>query len=171
MTKRTQVIAELETELIDMLNVNGGLVETRWVSRFVELMRNTGDIEGRDYLLRVLLNTPQNDKAILSRFIQLGGLELLGLWINAYRHNSQLEDTQIIHSCLSSLNKFTISTDLLDRTQIGKAVNKLVKHADPSIQAKANTIVSKWKKMVTEQDDTKRLQRPRVETRVVLPKK
>ena len=79
MTKRTQVIAELETELIDMLNVNGGLVETRWVSRFVELMRNTGDIEGRDYLLRVLLNTPQNDKAILSRFIQLGGLELLGL--------------------------------------------------------------------------------------------
>ena len=171
MMKRTPVIGELETELNDMLNVNGGLMETRWVSRFVELMRETGVTEGKDYLLKVLLNTPQNDKAILSRFIQLGGIELLGLWINAHRHSTQIEDTQIIHSCLSSLNKLTLSTDLLDRTQIGKAVNKLVKHADQSIQAKANTIVSKWKKMVTEQDDSKRLQKPKVETRVVLPKK
>ena len=171
MMKRSLVITELENELHEMIGASGGLVETRWVARVVELMREAATTEGKDHLLSVILKTPQSDKAILSRFIQLGGIELLGTWIGTHRRSSLLEDVQIVNSCLSCLNKLTISTEILDRTQIGKAVNKLVKHSDPSIQAKANTIVSKWKKIVTEQDDVKRPLRIKQETRVILPKK
>ena len=171
MTKRSAAITELENQLRDMLGANGGLLETRWVGRFVELMRETANTEGKDYLLKVLFNTPQTEKAPLSRFIQLKGVEILGDWINDHRKNNEKEDFQIVHSCLSCLNKLAISTEILDKTQIGKIVNKLAKHPDASIQAKANTIVSKWKKIVTEQEDPKRLIRPKKETKIVLPKK
>lgn len=171
MTKRSAAITELENQLRDMIGTTGGLLETRWVGRFVELMRETANSEGKDYLLRVLFNTPQSEKAALSRFIQLNGVEILGNWISEHRSNPEQEDNQIVHSCLSCLNKLTISTEILDKTQIGKIVNKLAKHTDPSIQAKANTIVSKWKKMVCEQDDPKKLQKLRKETRVVVPKR
>ena len=171
MMKRSLVITELENELHEMIGASGGLVETRWVARVVELMREAGTAEGKDFLLSVILKTPQNDKAILSRFIQLGGIELLGAWIGTHRHNSQIEDVQIVNSCLSCLNKLAMSTEILDRTQIGKTVNKLVKHSDPGIQAKSNTIVSKWKKIVTEQEDLRRPLKAKKETRVILPKK
>jgi TFIIS helical bundle-like domain. len=171
MTKRSAAITELENQLRDMLSANGGLLETRWVGRFVELMKETANSDGREYLLKVFFNTPQSEKAALARFVQLNGVEILGNWINEHRGSSEQEDNQIVHSCLSCINKLTISTELLDRTHIGKIVNKLVKHPDPSIQAKANTIVSKWKKMVTEQEDPKKLQKPKKETRVIVPKK
>ena len=171
MTKRSPVISDLENELQNMITQNGGLTETRYVSRLVELMREASIPEAKDFLLKVLLNTPQTDKAILSRFIQLGGIEVLGSWINLYRQNSSNEGVSIVHSCLSCLNKLAISLELLDKTQIGKAVNKLVKHADPSIQAKANTIVSKWKRIVTEPDDTKRPQKAKTDPRQILVKK
>ena len=78
MTKRSPVISDLENELQNMITQNGGLTETRYVSRLVELMREASIPEAKDFLLKVLLNTPQTDKAILSRFIQLGGIEVLG---------------------------------------------------------------------------------------------
>lgn len=169
--KRSAAITELENQLQNMIGSNGGLLETRWVGKFVELMKETANTEGRDYLLKVLFNTPQTEKAALSRFIQLGGVEILGTWISEHRDSVEQEDIQIVHSCLSCLNKITISTELLDRTQIGKIVNKLAKHSDASIQAKANTIVSKWKKMVSEQEDSKKPQKPKKETKIVVPKK
>lgn len=170
MTKRSLGLSELENEMRDMLSSNGGLAETKWVSRYVELMRESTSIECQDYLLKVFLNTPQNDRSTFTRFAQLGGIEVLGNWINQHRTATQNEAMTILHSSLACLNKLTISTDLLDKTQIGKTVNKLVKHSDPSIQAKSSTIVSKWKKMVTEQDSNKR-PKPVKETRIVLPKK
>lgn len=171
MTKRSAAITELENQLRDMVSASGGLLETRWVGRFVELMRETANTEGREYLLRVLFNTPQSEKNALSRFIQLNGVEILSTWIAEHRSNTEQEDIQIVHSCLSCLNKLTISTELLAKTQIGKVVNKLAKHSDPSIQAKANTIVSKWKKIASEQEDPKPYSKIKKETRVVLPKK
>ena len=80
--KRSAAITELENQLQVMIGPNGGLTETRWVGKYVELMRETKNREGRDYLLKVLFNTPQTDKATLSRFIQLGGVEILGDWIH-----------------------------------------------------------------------------------------
>ena len=169
--KRSAAITELENQLQVMIGPNGGLTETRWVGKYVELMRETKNREGRDYLLKVLFNTPQTDKATLSRFIQLGGVEILGDWIHEHKDSIEQEDIQIVHSCLSCLNKISINTEILGKTQIGKTVNKLAKHFDPSIQAKSNTIVSKWKKMVSEQDDPKKLQNPKKETKIVVPKK
>ena len=171
MTKRSAAITELENQLRDMVGACGGLLETRWVGRFVELMRETANTEGKEYLLKVLFNTPQSEKAALSRFIQLNGVEILAGWIAQHQSSQEQDDIQIVHSCLSCLNKLTISTELLEKTKIGKVVNKLAKHSDPSIQAKANTIVSKWKKIATEQEDLKPYSKLKKETRVVLPKK
>lgn len=61
-----------------MLGPSGGLIEPRWVGRLVDFMKETNNVEGRIYLVKVLLNTPQTDRAILTRFIQLDGIEILG---------------------------------------------------------------------------------------------
>ncbi|OMJ81331.1 hypothetical protein SteCoe_18255 [Stentor coeruleus] len=154
MTKRSAAITELENQLRDMISPNGGLLGIRWVGRYVELMRETANSDGKDYLLKVLFNTSQTEQALLSRFIQLNGIEILNNWLNEHSISSEQNDNQIIHSCLSCLNKLTLNIELLDKTQIGKTVQKLAKHPDASIQAKANTIVSKWKKMATEKEDS-----------------
>lgn len=153
-SKRSAAIIELESQMRDMVSVNGGLLETRWAGRYVELMKETANSEGKEYLLKVFFNTPQSEKAIFSRFIQLNGIEILGNWINDHRSSPEQEDKQIVHSCLSCLNKLTINTELLDKTSIARIVNNLVTHPDPSIHAKANTIISKWKKISTEQESS-----------------
>ena len=171
MTKRSAAITELENQLRDMIGTNGGLLETRWVGKFVELMGETANSEGKDFLLKILLNTPQTEKSVLSRFIQLNGLDILDNWLNEHRVNIEKEDFHIVHSCLSCLNKLSISAELLEKTQIEKTVNKLAKHPDASIQAKANTIISKWKKMITEQEDPKKMPKIRKEIKVAPIKK
>jgi len=148
MSKRSAAVTELENHLREMVGPSGALLETRWVGRLVELMRETENTEAREYLLRVLLATPQADKTTPSRFIQLGGVELLGRWINEHRKENDPEDKQVLHSVLSCLNKLNISLETLQRTDIGKIVNGLNKHVDSSISAKAVSIVSKWKKQV-----------------------
>ena len=171
MTKRSLELAELETELDNILSSTGSIAETKWVGRFTDLMQEASSYECKDRMLKALMKTPQNEKATLSRFIQLGGIEIIGSWLNHHRQNLQPEDTNIIHSCLACLNKLSISTEILDKTQIGKAVNKLAKYADPSIQAKSLTIVSKWKKIVTEQENPKKPQKLNKEMPVALLKK
>lgn len=76
--KRSPAVIQLESQLRDMLSPNGGLGETRWVGKLVDLMKETINTDGKEFLLQVLLKTPQNDKATLTRFIQLGGIEILG---------------------------------------------------------------------------------------------
>jgi len=78
----------------------------------------------------------------------------------------------VIHSSLSCLNKLNITLEILDKTEIGKIVNSLHKHPDASIQAKAGTIVSKWKKNVIAPEEPKRPSKPKSkETKIPLPKK
>lgn len=153
MSKRSAAVAELESHLREMVGPSGALLETRWVGRLVELMGETENTEAREHLLKVILATPQSDKTTSSRFIQLGGVEILGKWINDHRKQSEQEDKQVIHSVLSCLNKLNISMDTLQRTDIGKTVNGLSKHMDSSISAKAASIVSKWKKQITGPQD------------------
>jgi hypothetical protein len=170
--KRSAVVAELESQLREMIGPSGGLVETRWVGRLLELMKETENAEGRNYLLKVLLNTPQTDKATLSRFIQLSGIELLGKWIRAHKRSPSQEDEQILHSILSCLNKLAITMELLERTQIGKVVNSLCKATEPSIAAKASSIISKWKKLLSSPIEERKAQPKKLkETRVALPMK
>mgnify|MGYP000066981513 FL=1 len=164
---------ELESQLREMLGPSGGLMETRWVGRLVDLMRETQNTEGRNYLIKVLLNTPSTEKATLTRFIQLGGVELLGNWINDHKASSEQEDRQVVQSILSLLNKLTITKEILQQTKIGKTVNKLKSSSDTSIQAKATSIVSKWEKMIRDEVEEKATIRPPrpKETKVALPKK
>ena len=172
MSKRSAAVAELESQLREMIGPSGGLSETRWVGRLVELMRETANTEGREYLLKVVLATP--DRPTLTRFIQLGGVELLGQWINDHRKQSSQEDRQVLHTMLSCLNKLNISLETMQKTEIGKVVNGLSKHTDSSISAKAASIVAKWKKQVTETaEESKSASKiPKVkETRLPVPMK
>ena len=174
MTKRSAAVVELENQLREMLGPSGGLIETRWVGRLVDLMKETANTDGRAFLIKVILNTPQTEKATFTRFIQLGGVDILGNWINEHKKCQAQEDKEILNSILSSLNKLTITMDILDRTEIGKIVNNLFKITDPSIQAKAKSIVSKWKKLVvpTEEERKQTIKPLKIkETRVSLPKK
>lgn len=170
--KRSAAVSELESQLREMIGPSGGLVETRWVGRLLELMNETENTEGRNFLLKVLLNTPQTDKATLSRFIQLNGIELLGKWIRAHKRSPTQEDEQVLHSVLSCLNKLAITMELLERTEIGKVVNSLCKATEPSIAAKASSIVSKWKKLFSTPTEDRKVQPKKLkETRVALPTK
>lgn len=148
MAKRSAAVAELETHLRDIVGPSGGLAETRWVGRLVELMRETANTEAREHLLKVVLATP--DRPTLTRFVQLGGIELLGQWINEHRTQMTQEDRQVVHTLLSCLNKLSISPENMQRSEICKVVGSLSKHLDFSIGAKASSILAKWKKQLSE---------------------
>ena len=174
MAKRSAAVVELENQLREMLGPSGGLIETRWVGRLVDLMRETANTDGRAFLIKVILNTPQTEKATLTRFIQLGGVDILGNWINEHKKSQVQEDKEILNGILSSLNKLTITMDILERTDIGKIVNNLSKIPDLSIQAKAKSIVSKWKKLIMpSEEEQKQAIKPLkiIESQVSLPKK
>lgn len=148
MAKRSAAVAELETHLRDIVGPSGGLAETRWVGRLVELMRETANTEAREHLLKVVLATP--DRPTLTRFVQLGGIELLGQWINEHRTQMTQEDRQVVHTLLSCLNKLSISPETMQRSDICKVMSSLSKHTDFSIGAKASSILAKWKKQLPE---------------------
>lgn len=148
MSSRSLAVIELETQLRDMLSPSGGLMETRWVGRLVDLMRETQNLDGRIFLIKVLQNTPPSEKPTLTRFTQLGGVEILGTWITEHRNTNDTEDKQVIHSVLSSLNKLAITKEDIEKTEIGRIVNSLKKSNDQSIQAKATGVVAKWEKMI-----------------------
>lgn len=142
---RSPAVIELQNQLKDMLSSNGGLRETRWVGRLLGLMEETANLDGKEYLLGVLMRTPQNDQATLGRFMQLGGISVLASWLSEIDE----ESVQIVHSALSCLSKFSLPQEILDSTKINRVLRKLSKNSDPSISAKAASILSKWKKCVS----------------------
>jgi TFIIS helical bundle-like domain len=150
MTKRSAGISELESEIRELLNESTGILETRSIARFVELMLETSSSEARSYLLRVFFSIPQTEKQTFSRFIQQNGVEILGGWITEHRASFESDDRQIVYTSLSCLNKLTLTSDHLERTQITKIVSKLTQHPDSIIQTKANTLISRWKVFFSE---------------------
>lgn len=152
MTKRSAALTDLENQLQEIISPSGGLLETRWVSKLIELMDRTSDIEGRFLLIKVLLNTNQSEKATFSRLVQLGGVEILGKWIEENKIHSDQESKQLVQSVLSSLNKLNITKEVLSKTNIGTIVNSLKSYSDTSIQVKAASIFSRWEKMGTEDE-------------------
>jgi hypothetical protein len=69
-----------------------------------------------------------------------------------------------------------MTMEILEKSGIGKTVNNLCKINDPSLQAKAKSIVSKWKKLVTNPEEERKpitnVKKPKVkEVRVPLPKR
>ena len=71
-------MTELENQLREIVGPSGGLIETRWVSKLIDLMRETSELDCRFVLIKVLLNTNQSEKSTFSRFVQLGGVNILG---------------------------------------------------------------------------------------------
>ena len=162
MSKRSASSVELEQHLQEILSPSGGLLETRWVSRLIELMLQTSDTEGRSALAKALLNTNQSEKTTFSRFVQLGGVEILGTWIEQVRNCSDQESKQLVQSILSSLNKLNVSKEVLLQTSIGSILNTLKNAPDVSIQVKASSILSRWEKINSEESSFK-IRDPRVE--------
>lgn len=147
MSKRSASTAELENQLQEILSPSGGLIETRWVSKLIDLMLQVSDLDGRSILISALLNTNQSEKTTFSRFVQLGGVEILGTWIDQSKHLEDQESKQLIQSILSSLNKLCLSKEILQRTNIGNILNGLKNARDISIQVKASSILSRWEKI------------------------
>lgn len=153
--KRSAAVVELETQLKDMIGQNRGLLEARWVGRFVEFLRETENHDGRLFLLNVLMSTPLSEKATLTRFVQLQGIEILRDWIEEHRRSTNPDEHAVLNSILSTLNKLTITIEILDRTKVGKKVGALARHSDPAISAKAGSLISKWKKLLAPKEERK----------------
>jgi hypothetical protein len=152
MTKRSASYSELESSLQEMISSLGGLLETRWVNRFTDLMKKATDLDCRSMLIKVLLNTNQNDKTIFSRLVQLGGVETLGQWIDESRSKSDQESKSLIQSILSFLNKLSFTKEFSFKTSIASILESLKTMPDTGIQVKASSILSRWEKLSFEED-------------------
>ena len=69
--KRSAAVSELESQLQDKLTLNGE-IEVSWVGKLVELMRETQNLDGRVYLLKII--RAMSTSATITRFIQYEGL-------------------------------------------------------------------------------------------------
>ena len=152
MTKRSASYSELESQLQEIISPHGGLLETRWVNRFTDLMKNAKDLDSRSLLIKVLLSTNQNDKPIFSRLVQLGGVENLGLWIDESRSKSDQESKSLIQSILSFLNKLSFTNEFSFKNTIASILESLKTMPDTGIQVKAASILSRWEKLSNDEE-------------------
>jgi hypothetical protein len=118
-------------------------------------MQETENLDGRLYLLHVILQTPMSEKTIVARFVQLSGIEIIRDWIEGYRRSEDSKAVIILNQILSVLNRLGITIDILERTKIGKKVGGLTKHTNASISAKAGSLISKWKKLLAPKEERK----------------
>ena len=163
MNKRSASLTELENQLQEILSPSGGLIETRWVSKLIDLMLQCTNSDERFILVKIILNTNQSEKTAFSRFVQLGGVEILGSWIEEIKLLDDQESKQLIQSILSSLNKLSISKEAVKRTNIGTILNSLKCLPDTSIQVKASSILSRWEKMSIEEEILYKQREPKIE--------
>jgi uncharacterized protein (UPF0147 family) len=152
MTKRSAALTNLENDLQEITSSAGGLSETRYVSRLVELMGQATEPDCRFLLIKLLLNTNPSEKATYTRFVQLAGVDILGAWIEEAKLSTGQDSKQLIQSILSTLNKISISKDVFLKTNIGAILNSLKTSQDTSIQVKAASILSRWEKMTTDEE-------------------
>mmetsp|Transcript_1594 Transcript_1594/g.3411 ORF Transcript_1594/g.3411 Transcript_1594/m.3411 type:complete len:456 (-) Transcript_1594:100-1467(-) len=136
-------VVELENRLHEMLDVNGGLQETRWTGHLVDLMRETENSEGKLYLMKVLLQT--EFPAPLSRFVQLGGVEVLVRWLNVHSRNSSQLDCLVLHTALNGLNKLNLNSDVVTRTDLAALAGALSKFPDPGVAYAAAALLARLK--------------------------
>ena len=160
MTKRSAQYSELESQLQEIISPHGGLLETRWVNRFTDLMKKANDLDSRSLLVKVLLSTTQNDKPIFSRLVQLGGVENLGQWIDESRSKSDQESKSIIQSILSFLNKLSFTNEFSFKNSIASILESLKTMPDTGIQVKAASILSRWEKLSIEEGKQDKQDKP-----------
>lgn len=152
MTKRSAAYSDLESQLQELTSPLGGLLETRWVTKLTELMKDASDAECRSLLIKVLLNTNQNEKTIFSRLVQLGGVEILGLWIDDSRNKSDQESKFLIQSILSFLNKLSFTNEFSFKSSIAAILDSLKTTSDTGIQIKAASILARLEKNSQDED-------------------
>ena len=163
MSKRSASLAELENQLQGIVNPLGGLTETHWVSKLIDMMAVCTNLEERFLLINVLLNTDQTEKTTFSKFVQLGGVEILGTWIEENKLQNNQEAKQLVQSILSSLNKLSISKEILKKTNIDNVLNSLGLLPDTSIQIKASSILSLWEKISNDEEMIYKPREPKLE--------
>lgn len=139
-------VARLAEELNDVLCPKGGLREARWAGKLVVFMEETVNCEGREYLLKIIQNTPCENEIALARLYQLNIVDILARWITEHKGLREDGDLNILHLILSAFNKLILFQDSSQRQQISKLLNSLKYHEETSIRDKALSVLSKCNK-------------------------
>lgn len=64
------------------------------------------------------------------------------------------ENVEKILQLINSLNHISVNMNILKVTKIGKKINKLSQHKDPSVSKAAGSIVKKWKHEIQKKKET-----------------
>lgn len=142
-------VARLAEELNDILCPKGGLREARWAGKLVGFMEQTKNCEGRQYLLKIIQNTPIDNEIAFARLYQLHIVDVLSRWITEHEGLCEDGDLHILHLILSTFNKLILFQDSSQRQQISKFLSPLKYHEETSIRDKALSILSKCNKNKT----------------------
>ena len=136
--KRSAAVSELESQLQDKLTLNGE-IEVSWVGKLVELMRETQNLDGRVYLLKII--RAMSTSATITRFIQYEGLQILSDWITEHQENNEIENLTYI---LSAIVNVDFPHESIRLYNIRDKIKNLTNHVTTRVADLSRTILSKW---------------------------
>jgi len=144
--------------LKEFLNETGGLNENKGIATLVDIMKKEDKSEIRIIPIQILNATQPNE--LLKEFITQSGITILGDWVSEYKEqiekNTSVEQKiiDLLDQILNLSNRLPIRVKDLKTTKYGKQINKLGKCVNNTkIKGKCESIVERWKKMISDQKD------------------
>ena len=86
---------------------------------------------------------------VTAPFVEQGGLDLLADWMNDVREEDGPSASENLRKLLTVCKKLPVSEASLRASKVGKAVKKLTKVGDMSVQRQAKEVMKEWMRAIT----------------------
>ncbi|KAF9304026.1 hypothetical protein BGZ74_002543 [Mortierella antarctica] len=127
----------------------GGIVNPNDIDAINGLMEQTGNDDGKKYILNALLST--KSPVVQERFVDSQGLGILRSWIIESRKSpKEPHNADVLLKSMLVLKSLPITITILSECKLGKSVRLLAadNDIDPDIKREASELENQWRQLV-----------------------
>ncbi|KAG0020544.1 hypothetical protein BGZ82_011570, partial [Podila clonocystis] len=148
--KQPQKLRSMEvSKRLSSLLRGGGIVNPNDIDAINGLMEQTGNDDGKKYILNALLST--KSLAVQERFVDSQGLGILRSWIiEARKSPKEPHNADLLLKSMLVLKSLPITITILSECKLGKSVRLLAADSeiDPDIKREAGELENQWRQLV-----------------------
>ena len=126
---------ELEQAIIGLLDSGGRIKDAKASAHLVEYLPKLDGKKQVQEMTVLVLNTPGTRPEVLTEFVKRGGVKFLKAWVK--KCGKEMEHVEQLREILKLLLQLPMTVDVVQETEIGKAVYRLTSrrtdsaHPDP----------------------------------------
>ncbi|KAF9369006.1 hypothetical protein CPC16_004875, partial [Podila verticillata] len=132
----------------------GAIVNPNDVDEINDLMEQTGNDDGKKYILNALLST--KSPTVQERFLNSSGLGILRSWIiDARKSPRETHNADLLLKSMLVLKSLPFTVSKLFECKLGKSVKLLARDNEigPDIKREAGELEAQWRQLVNDQSE------------------